>query len=162
MLLINSFKDVTVTLTMVLFITVDAGILKSIFRPSNSRADFPSQEKFIILTQPPGQLASPSLATTAVSTCPAKVNQAVTQSAATVAAPQQQAAAQQTATVAVQAPPANTLTYIPASAIQYPQIPIASFATAPAAVSAIPLSTVLTNPSTLQQLFSSSPIFSAL
>lgn len=144
----------------------NAGLLKSIFRPSNSRADFPNQEKFIILTQPPGQLttaaASQPLAaatTAAVSTCPAKVAAQQPQQQQQ----QQQQVQPQAATVAIQAAPqANTLTYIPASALQYPQLlnaPIASFAPA---MSAIPLSTVLANPSSLSQVFSSSPIFSTL
>lgn len=126
---------------------VYTGLLRSIFRPTNARVDTPGQEKFIILAPPVNSMPQASL-----STCDARQ---LTQTAP--------AESSHSSTFTLPTSSSTGLTYLPASALHYPQVlntPISTSFTP--AMSPLPFSTVLANPSTLSQVFSTAPFFSSL
>lgn len=121
-------------------------LLRSIFRPVNARVDSPGQEKFIILAPPVNAMSQASL-----STCDARQLT--------------QAPAESSHSSAFSLPTSSSsgLTYLPASAIHYPQVLNAPISTSFApAMSPVPFSTVLASPSTLSQVFSTAPFFPSL
>ena len=122
------------------------GFLRSIFRPVNARVDSPGQEKFIILTPPVNAMSQASM-----STCDARQ---LTQAAAE---------SSHSSAFSLPASSSSGLTYLPASALHYPQVLNAPISTSfTPAMSPVPFSTVLASPSTLSQVFSTAPFFPSL